>query len=59
VYRDECDSTKKGSLNKQAFANGMWRIDNELLSAASTKTPSASSFRTAPPLPTRTSEMRR
>lgn len=42
---DECDTAKKGSLNKQAFVAGMWRIDNELLAAASIRTPSATPFR--------------
>ncbi|KAG8852150.1 hypothetical protein FRB91_006974 [Serendipita sp. 411] len=44
---DECDPSKQGSLDKQSFVNGMWRIDNELLSAASSsRTPLGSISRT-------------
>ena len=40
--RNECDPQKAGSLDKQSFANGMWRIDNELLAVLSIQTtPSA------------------
>jgi hypothetical protein len=34
----ECDSDRKGSLNKQEFAAGMWSIDSELFSAQVAKT---------------------
>lgn len=30
LYRMECDPTAKGSLDREAFALGMWRIDTEL-----------------------------
>ncbi|PVF98955.1 hypothetical protein CPB86DRAFT_704193 [Serendipita vermifera] len=40
---NECDPSGKGSLSKQAFANGMWRIDNELLAGASLRTAGFSS----------------
>ena len=32
-YRDECDSGGIGSLNRDAFVKGMWRIDEELRKA--------------------------
>ncbi|KAG8832239.1 hypothetical protein FRC17_001687 [Serendipita sp. 399] len=44
---EECDSSRRGSLDKQSFVNGMWRIDNELLSvASSTRTSIGSTSRT-------------
>lgn len=29
-HRIECDSLKAGSLNRESFVRGMWRIDEEL-----------------------------
>ena len=28
--RTECDTTKTGTLDRDEFVNGMWRIDEEL-----------------------------
>ncbi|KDQ17910.1 hypothetical protein BOTBODRAFT_104822 [Botryobasidium botryosum FD-172 SS1] len=33
-YEEECDLEKRGSLDREAFARGMWRIDEELRRAA-------------------------
>ncbi|KIM30884.1 hypothetical protein M408DRAFT_327823 [Serendipita vermifera MAFF 305830] len=52
---NECDPQKTGSLDKQSFANGMWRIDNELLVALSVRTTSAGPSHSA----TRSSFIRR
>lgn len=31
---EECDPDKRGSLDREAFARGMWRIDEELRKAS-------------------------
>lgn len=35
--RSECDATKRGSLDRDAFVKGMWRIDEELRRAQFTR----------------------
>jgi hypothetical protein len=42
-FRKECDTANEGTLNRDAFIKGMWRIDEELRRAQMKSTTSASS----------------
>jgi hypothetical protein len=46
--RSECDTTGRGSLNRDAFVQGMWRIDEELRRAKFTR--QTSRIRPPPPI---------